>query len=190
MGEKDVSDDRLAKSVSDAVGEVLRNERERIYAELTSDQALREDAKRKSALKAVLAVLASLGTAGWGSYELVVRPRETAEASRMQVIDRALHGDPAASDPDDKKGLAGRLNSAEQRIERLGDLHFDQRSLILDVRQELADKLDAVSPRARNVPPSESVEEAQRQVEAYRSRKRAKDADEALRKGDPFSGIQ
>ena len=112
MGEKDVSGDKLAKSVSDAIGDVLRSERERIYAEITDDQALREDANKKGILKAIFAVLASLGTAGWGGYELVVRPRETAEASRMQVIDRALHGDPAASNLDEKKGLSGQYTFA------------------------------------------------------------------------------
>jgi len=184
------SEDALTKSLTETIRKAIENERERIYLELASEQDVRAHAKKKSTTRIGAMILTSLLTAGWGSYELILRPRETAEVKRTEMLDRAIYGNPEGQKKEEKRGLVGRLDSAEQRIERLGDLHFDQRSLILDVRQELADKLDAVSPRARNVSPADSVEEAQRQVDAYRKRQRAKEADAALRKGDPFSGIE
>lgn len=99
-----------------------------------------------------------------------------------------------------KQTIEDRVNKLEQqqgatgqRVERLGDLHFENQELWLDGIDRIDQRLDAIGERVRvqtETPPEpETISRAREQVKAYRRRKEHREVEKALKKGDPFAGL-
>lgn len=90
--------------------------------------------------------------------------------------------------------VKGRLEKAEKKIDRLGELHFQQLEISLDQGDELRRKLNAISDDAKTVPVPPSVDDARDAMNAYEQLKRKEaekvQAEEENQKGDPFAGIE
>lgn len=150
-----------------------------------------------------------LSTSGVGAYfkfapepAVVVQPADVKDAVDLRVgaLEKSINGcattfgangEPVAcSEEEQETSVKHTSEMADKKAERLGDLHFDQRGLILDIRQENIDKLNAktgAEKRAIGMPPS--VELAEKQVEAYRNRKNREKMEESLKIGDPFADL-
>ena len=82
-----------------------------------------------------------------------------------------------------------------KKVDRLGDLHMEQRGLIIDVRDEDMKVQRKIAERLHvdlsDVPAegSQKVKDAREQVKAYKGLKAAKAAKEAQKAGDPFAGL-
>jgi len=89
------------------------------------------------------------------------------------------------------ESLESRQDIQIRRVERLGDLHYEQADLILDQGDNLARKLDAIAKRLRvegDVKEPDTVREAREQVEAYKAL-RQREVGRSLKAGDPFADL-
>lgn len=132
----------------------------------------------------------------------VVRPKDVKDTVDVRVgaLEKSINGCEtkldakgalvACSEEEQKASVKHTSEMADKKADRLGDLHFDQRGLILDIRQETIDKLDAKTvkeKRAVKEPPSVGL--ARDQVDAYKKRKNREKMEESLKKGDPFADL-
>jgi hypothetical protein len=138
----------------------------------------------------------ALGGGGFGIYQN--RATEATVDDRVgeleEVIVGCKNGEQDTCPKEKKKqSVTGRVNTAEKKIDRLGELHFQQLQVIVDQGEEQRLKLDTMSPEAKAIPKPKSVEDAEEAVEAYEKLKQLKSdkkkAAEAASKGDAFAGI-
>ena len=190
----------LADVLPDALDVVVAREREasdeHTLAEVESERANR-NARETRVMRWVIAPLmvAALGGGGAGMYQNMTAPRNITDAvdKRVDDLETVIKGCPNGETCAPKAkaaSLSGRVDNVEKRTDRLGHLHMGQRELVLDIRDELADKLDALSPLAADVKAPESLGPAREQVDAYKALKASKEADAAMSKGDPFAGLE
>ena len=173
-----------------------------------ADDFLSTDKWRRRRKVAIWA-LGILGTSGVGAYfklapepVAVVESKDVKEAvdTRVGALEEAINGchaevdaegSPVECSEEEQKGsIRVTSDMANKKADRLGDLHFDQRGLILDIRQEAIDRQDArtnAEKRAVTVPDSVGV--AEEQVKAWRNRKAQEKMQESLSKGDPFADL-
>jgi len=166
----------------------------------------RKWAKRKKIAAWVLGVALPGGGGAYWRYgpepAAVVEPKDVKDAvdKRVGALEEAINGcqaemdaegSPVECSPEEQKAsVRGTSDMANKKADRLGDLHFDQRSLILDVRGEIVDKLDArTGQEKRDVKVPPSVEVAKDQVKAWKQRKEQERMQESLNKGDPFADL-
>lgn len=193
---------QIQTALREALTAVVDREREASdkhrVSEVKDERDARQRRERREAvlLRYVVAplVVAAVGGGGLGVYQNMQTPEDVTKAidSRVDELETAIKGCPAGDScpkEDRAESLTGRVNKVEQKTQRLGNLHMGQRELVIDVRDELSQKLDAVSPRAAQVPEPESVKDAREQVKAYKTLKATKGIEEAMSKGDPFAGL-
>ncbi len=133
----------------------------------------------------------------------VVEPKDVKDAvdTRVGALEEAINGchtemdtegKPVECSEEEQKGsIRVTSDMANKKADRLGDLHFDQRGLILDIRGEIIEKLDArTGQEKRDVKVPDSVGVAEEQVEAWRNRKAQEKMRESLSKGDPFADLK
>lgn len=194
--------EHLPGAVGSNLSAVIAREREESnkhrVAEVKDEKDERERRQRRetNVMRYVVAplVVAALGGGGFGAYQNLRTPGDIAEAvdARVDSLETTIKGCPNGETCTGKasaESLTGRMEKVEEKTQRLGDLHMGQRELVIDIRDELAEKLDAASPRAAATTPRESINKAREQVEAYKTLKAAKDAEAAMEKGNPFAGI-
>ena len=152
------------------------------FMELQADEAIAR-AKRRKAMKKIMGWLVGvfgLGGGGGSSAYFYMRqppPPVVQPAEVQETVEKRT------------KKLERQQGTQAKKIERLGDLHFEQRDLILQQGDEIRDKLDAISPKAREIDEPDAVEDAREEVRAYKERKRM-ERPNGTRKGDPFWDIE
>lgn len=186
-----------------------QKKREEEAASSQADVDFLEDQTWRRRRKIIAWALGILGSSGVGAYfqcaptpAVVIQPKDVMDTVDVRVgaLEKSINGCESKRNakgvlkdcsPEEKKASVKHTSEmADKKADRLGDLHFDQRGLILDIRQENIDKLNArtgAEKRAVKTPPS--VDLAVEQVEAYRKRKNREKMEESLKKGDPFADL-
>lgn len=157
----------------------------------------RKDKREGRVWKWVVAPLMTLalGGGGFGIYQN--KETEATVDSRVGELETVIVGCPngdECSKEKMKESVTGRVDTAEKKIHRLGELHFQQLRVIVDQGEEQRQKLNTMSPEAKAIPKPPSAEDAEEAVKAHEKLKRErwekKNAAEAAAKGDPFAGIE
>lgn len=171
-----------AERAEKAAEEAKSKLQELINLQVTQDQSREE--RRRFYVRYVLTPIVTvvLGGGGFGIYGATTgpEPHEIQQSFNTRV------------DKVEKRQL-----THNKRIERLGDLHYEQIKLILESNDAVMTKLDQLLERLRvkQALPVEGaidntiLEDARAGVKAYEDRKRERHEEDLLRDGDPFAGI-
>ena len=162
--------------------------------ELQVEQEQVKDKRRRFWLRVVLAPSGALATLV-GALTIYLRTAAAPERVEAADVKRTVETRVEA--------LEERQDIQIRRVERLGDLHYEQAELILDQGDKLDRKLDAIADRARiaertlafrdtlledKVKEPDTVREAREQVEAYKAL-RQREVERSLHAGDPFADL-
>ena len=152
--------------------------------ELQVEQEQTKDKRRRFWTRVVLAPSGALATA-LAALALYLKTVSPPAPDRVEASDvkRAVETRVEA--------LEERQDVQIRRVERLGDLHYEQAELILDQGDTLAQKLDAIAERLRvevEAKEPDTVLEAREQVEAYKAL-RQREVGRSLKAGDPFADL-
>ncbi len=161
--------------------------------------------KRRRKWGWVATLLGAIGAPGGGYAYYRMPDKVDAEDIQVQInervdpLEKAVLGctpsevrDKTCTDKMRKESVKGVGETNSKKTERLGDLHMSQRELIIDVRDEDTKLQRDIAKRLRVELPEgepETVTEARKEVKAYKKRKAAKEAQEALKLGDPFADL-
>jgi hypothetical protein len=170
--EKKRERESIAKKQDDAFGRLLDLQVQEAQAK----------AKRDAMMNKLLAALLAIATSGGfgGFYLATQKPTdEEREREAAPVVETVA-----------KKSneVEARVEKAEKKIERLGEIAVEQQVQLSDGVQYIGDKIDAAHPRQRDeVAEPDSVKAAKRKADKFKQRKGAK---ELFRDdGEIFSGL-
>lgn len=138
--------------------------------------------KRDAMLNKLLAALLAVATSGGGAgiYLASQKPTEEERQREAAPVTEAV--------AKESNEVEARVQDAEKKIERLGEIAVEQQVQLSDGVQYIGDKIDAAHPRQRgDVEQPDSVKAAKRKADKIKQRKGAeelfKDED------DPFAGL-
>jgi hypothetical protein len=201
---REALDEHLPRVIEDAYqrvcaeqSQIVVREREESDVQKSAEVALKD--KREGRLwRYVIGPLMALALGGGGVGIYQNRQTEETVDDRVgeleEVIVGCRNGEQSTCPKYKKKqSVTGRVNTAEKKIDRLGELHFQQLRVIVDQGEEQRQKLDTMSPEAKAIPKPESSKDAEEAVKAHEKLKRErwekKQAAKAAKAGDPFADI-